>query len=267
MQLFFHTRGKKRVEYQWQDDKWTAISFGSYAKDFLNACLDLGNADEYNTAIALGIAEEMAGVKGDEAITNIYWPVLLLAVELVSVKEFESESFYRIGKDSFPTASLLPYITGQDIALWNEWTATFPEPYMVTPGNKVGLLCTCGTIARAAIAELVVAFTLNKKTVLHFCKKCGRFYCGENCERCLPEALLKKRFLGLLRIHKSRYKTTDPEFTQEIGNLQIKLVEGQRALSTAIKEYKETCREFGITTRWVKNYSVIFKSNKNRGGK
>ena len=241
------------------DNKWTVVPFGSYARDFLNACLDLAEADDDNVAALLGVAEEMAGVKGDEAITNIYWPTLLLALELLSVKDFEIEFLYRIGKKE-STTGLRPYITGQDSALVGEWWLAIPQPYILPPGNKIGLLCACDTVARAAIAELVIAFTLNKKIALRFCKKCCRFYCGDKCERCRPAALLKSKFLNLLGQHKYRYKDY-PGLAQDIDKLKKCLTVGECDLSVSVRKYKVMCQEYKIPTRWAAGYSVIFKEN------
>ena len=288
--LFFHLKGKKNIEYEADGGSWKAIPYGWYTAKFLNACLE-GNQP---------LLEEMTGQKGIDLVSTmlkIGFPVALLVGDMLTGgKCFDLEAFSVeagrkdvekflagcFGKRPSPNKgsakkTLAAFLSEEMNDFLEEWLLSMPRPF-IAQGGRFGWLCQCKTEARAAVAEMVLGYVHGWKAGFRFCTKCGRFYHGEECERCFPEKRERERLLGLLRAHKHRFKQEAKKKKEEANKLRqevkqkreeaadhLKAAAGEveklqerlrkgSSLKKIVDDYLEICKRYDLPTGWVENY-------------
>jgi hypothetical protein len=225
--------------------------------------LDAGSPVE-NSSDYLGQFVEMAGAGNEEEAVGVAWPILILAVNLTSGKDFaliETISPFQKNK----AFDISPYLNGQETILWEEWLSGLPVPSL--QGSRFGWQCRCSTVAEAAAVEMVLGFFNGWKRRFRICKKCRRFHHGKECDRCSPEFRERKKFQGLLRQHKSRFKIDanqlkkgDPrgqELEAAVNAIDglLKKLQGGISFQVALKEYQDLCGIYRLPHRWVKIYN------------
>ncbi len=264
MQLFFHLRGRTNIEYEVQEDSWKVIPFGSYSLQLINAMLDVKEDGRKSDALLTRLIE-MAGAKDEKEAIGIIWPVILLSCNLMAGRDSNlAESIGVLGAGK--GLDLLPYFTGQETVLWEKWLFALPLPSLIKEG-RFGWQCKCNTVAEAAIVEMVLGFFYGWKRKFRFCRKCQRLHHGKDCNYCLPEAKEKKKFQGLLRQHKNRYRkkvnqlkkgsARREELEAAISSIEklLKKLQSGTSLRTILKEYEELCSLYHLPQRWVKSYN------------
>ncbi|WP_173297200.1 hypothetical protein [Thermanaeromonas sp. C210] len=156
------------------------------------------------------------------------------------------------------------YLNGDCPELWAVWNRLQVLPFYakLPRANAFGWHVRAADELGAATAELTLAFMHGVRQPFKACKKHVALY-HEECPICKPEEQLRKRFLSLLRQHKSRLLygaiiVREWEYTQtEIERIARKARTG--SVQQAIREYYEVCREAGLPTGWYSNYRPFLK--------
>ncbi|MEW5954700.1 MAG: hypothetical protein AB1815_13460 [Bacillota bacterium] len=220
--------------------------------------------DAVNSSETLEQFVEMAGAKSEEEATAIAWPILILATNLAYKKDSTLlELISPAGTDR--TFNISPYLNGQEVVLQEKWLSVMPVPSF--QGGRFGWQCRCNTVAEAAAVEMILGFFNGWKRRFRICKKCRRFHHGKECERCSPEIGERKKFQGLLRQHKSRFKIDANRLKKgnprkeeletavnAIDNLLKKLQSGI-SFQVVLREYQDLCSIYRLPQRWVKIYN------------
>jgi len=151
------------------------------------------------------------------------------------------------------------YLNGSCSELWVVWNRLQVLPFYakLPRANAFGWHVRAADELEAAMAELTLAFMHGVRRPFKACKKHVALY-HEECPICKPEEQLRKRFLSLLRQHKSRLHygaiiVGEYDYAwAEIDRIARKARPG--SVRQAIREYYEVCREVGLPAGWYSNY-------------
>ncbi|MGI1691567.1 hypothetical protein [Thermoanaerobacter uzonensis] len=251
IQLFFALTPKGMQEYEGKKRH----ELGHYAVMLLNEFLS--NSEE-SDSVPHSLAE-MTGFTTVEANFNHLWALVGLSAYLVKGRKWKDIINTPVKTD----IEIEQYFNNTRPELWLTWYRLKILPYSteIRGRNSFGWYVKANNVFEAATAELVFAFMYSIKQPFKYCNKHNVFY-FEACPYCTPEKELKKRFLGLLRMHK--FRILENILTVEDGREEYVLSEIERinrkaqkgSLKQAIREYIELCRENALPTDWFSNYDL-----------
>ncbi|MGB9662736.1 MAG: hypothetical protein ACPL5F_12130 [Moorellaceae bacterium] len=245
MELFFRPVPGGMQEYLFTGEKWQRVELGHFAVPLVNRLMQEGPA---SLGRRLGLADE-------EETSRYLMPVAVMALFLAGGRGRKAME----GLPRKEDVELEVYMNGSCPELWAVWNRLQVLPFYarLPRANAFGWHVKAAGELEAAAAELTLAFMHGVRRPFKACRKHAALY-HEECPVCKPEEQLRKRFLSLLRQHKSRLlygaiTVREWEYTQaEIERIARKARTG--SVRQAIREYYEVCREVGLPAGWYRNY-------------
>ncbi|MGB9860471.1 MAG: hypothetical protein ACPLQP_11100, partial [Moorellaceae bacterium] len=245
MELFFRPVPGGMQEYLFTGEKWQRVELGHFAVPLVNRLMQEGPS---SLVQRLGLADE-------EETSRYLMPLCVLAFFLVGGRGRRKMEALPRKED----VELEVYMNGDCPELWAVWDRLQVLPFYakLPRANAFGWHVKAADELEAATAELTLAFMHGVRQPFKACKKHVALY-HEECPICKPEGQLRKRFLSLLRQHKSRLlygaiMVKEREYAwAEIERIARKARTG--SMQQAIREYYEVRREVGLPTGWYGNY-------------